>query len=37
MNILSSGLKEHCTPIAVKNCREIRFSNGGHLIAAAVG
>ena len=37
MNVLSSCLKEqqNIPPLPIKGCREIRFSNGGHLFAAA--
>lgn len=36
MNVLSSDIKEYQT-IPAKNCREIKFSNGGHMFAAAIG
>lgn len=34
MNILSKGLNVFKN-LSVKNCKEVRFSNGGHLFAAA--
>ena len=36
MNVLSNSIQEYHS-IALKNCREIRFSNGGHMFAAGVG
>jgi len=33
MNVLSSSIKEF-NSVQMKNCREVRFSNGGHLFAA---
>jgi WD40 repeat protein len=33
MNVLSSQLKEY-NSVQMKSCREVRFSNGGHLFAA---
>lgn len=36
MNILSKSLNTFKS-LQIKNCREVRFSNGGHLFAAAVG
>lgn len=36
MNVLSSSISEYHS-IPMKNCREIRFSNGGHMFAAGVG
>ena len=36
MNVLSNSIQEYYN-IAMKGCREIRFSNGGHLFAAGVG
>ena len=36
MNILSKSLNSFKS-LPIKNCREVRFSNGGHLFAAAVG
>ena len=36
MNVLSHTIKEYHS-IVMKNCREIRFSNGGHMFAAGVG
>ena len=36
MNVLSHQIKEYHS-IVMKNCREIRFSNGGHMFAAGVG
>lgn len=33
MNVLSSSIKEYHS-VVIKNCREVRFSNGGHLFAA---
>jgi WD40 repeat protein len=36
MNILSKALQQFKS-IPVKGCREIKFSNGGHLFAAAHG
>ena len=36
MNVLSNSIQEYHS-IAHKNCREIRFSNGGHMFAAGVG
>jgi WD40 repeat protein len=37
MNVLSNSIKEYSTGIPIKGCREIRFSNGGHMFACAVG
>ena len=37
MNVLSNSFKEYGTPLSLKGCREIKFSNGGHLFAAALG
>ena len=34
MNVLADSLKDYNT-LAVKQCREIRFSNGGHLFACS--
>jgi WD40 repeat protein len=36
MNVLSKSLN-HIKPLQIKGCREVRFSNGGHLFACAVG
>ena len=36
MNVLSNSIKEYSS-ITIKHCREIKFCNGGHLFAAAVG
>jgi len=36
MNVLSSTLKEYSPQLQLKGCKEIRFSNGGHMFAAAV-
>ena len=36
MNVLSTSIKEYNT-FQLKQCREIKFSNGGHLFACAVG
>ena len=36
MNVLSNSISEYHNVI-LKNCREIRFSNGGHMFAAGVG
>ena len=36
MNVLSNSISEYHS-ISLKNCREIRFSNGGHMFAAGVG
>lgn len=36
MNVLSNSIMEYHN-ISMKNCREIRFSNGGHMFAAGVG
>jgi hypothetical protein len=36
MNVLSKSLHPFKN-IQVKACREIKFSNGGHLFAAAIG
>ena len=36
MNVLSSSISEYHS-IPMKSCREIRFSNGGHMFAAGVG
>ena len=36
MNVFQKNLKSFHT-IPIKGCREIRFSNGGHLFAAGVG
>ena len=36
MNVLSNSMSEYHN-IAIKGCREIRFSNGGHLFAAGAG
>lgn len=33
MNVLSSSIKEY-NSVQMKNCKEVRFSNGGHLFAA---
>ena len=33
MNVLSNSIQEYHS-IPLKNCREIRFSNGGHMFAA---
>ena len=35
MNLLSNSIKEFAT-YPLKNCKEIRFSNGGHLFACNV-
>ena len=35
MNVLSRGLKEYSQGLQLKGCREIRFSNGGHMFAAS--
>jgi hypothetical protein len=37
MNVLSNSFKEYGSPLSLKGCREIKFSNGGHLFAAALG
>jgi len=36
MNVLSNSISEYHN-ISQKNCREIRFSNGGHMFAAGLG
>lgn len=36
MNVLSKSLNSF-KPLPIKACREVKFSNGGHLFAAAVG
>ena len=36
MNVLSNSIKDFAT-LFIKGCREIKFSNGGNLFAAAVG
>lgn len=33
MNVLSQSLKEY-NSVQMKQCKEVRFSNGGHLFAA---
>ena len=35
-NVLSGSLSDYHS-VVMKNCREIRFSNGGHLFAVGVG
>lgn len=37
MNVLSNSIKDYSPTLQLKSCREIRFSNGGHLFACAVG
>jgi cilia- and flagella-associated protein 57 len=37
MNVLSNSLKESAPVLSLKGCKEIKFSNGGHLFAASVG
>ena len=37
MNVLSNTVKEYSPSLQLKGCREIKFSNGGHMFAAAVG
>ena len=36
LNVLSNSIKEYSS-ISVKQCREIKFCNGGHLFAASLG
>ncbi len=36
MNVLSNSIQDYAS-ISLKNCREIRFSNGGHMFAAGIG
>ena len=36
MNILSNSISDYQS-ISIKNCKEIRFSNGGHMFAAGAG
>lgn len=36
MNVLSKSLNQ-IKPLQIKGCKEIKFSNGGHLFAAAYG
>lgn len=36
MNVLSNSIQEY-TQVSLKACREIRFSNGGHMFAAGGG
>ncbi len=37
MNVLSQDIKDYGPAIALKACRELRFSNGGHMLAVAHG
>lgn len=37
MNVLSQDIKDYGPALALKACRELRFSNGGHMLAVAHG